>query len=312
MTIGTIDVFSTLAFLSTAVCIAYAAARFPAKIPRIPAALGVLAMLVMTTVSVGNALMNLGITAAPHATEEAVEVLFLPLVVYLMYSLYSYSERRRTEKERAIVRELDERLEGSLSELEHSRLETLQALSAAVDARDHYTAQHSLHVADYACAIGYRLGMRDQLTLLEQAGLLHDIGKVGVPDHVLLKPAQLTDEEYEVVKRHAAVSSTIIGTVPFLSAVLPAVRHHHERWDGGGYPDGLAGEEIPPASRVLAVADAFDAMTTDRPYRLALDVAEARAVLLRCSGKQFEPRAVEALIALLDEGVLVVESRPAA
>ncbi|TLM66471.1 MAG: HD-GYP domain-containing protein [Actinobacteria bacterium] len=238
--------------------------------------------------------------------EDYAQLLFLPMVVYMMYSMYATSQAARVERERRIVARLDGRLADSLTELGEHRLGVLQALTAAVDARDHYTALHSMHVADYACAIGYRLGMRDQVLLFEQAGLLHDVGKIGVPDQLLLKPAGLTDDEFEVIKKHVVGSAGIIESVSFLSDVVPMVRHHHERWDGSGYPDGLAGDDIPRAARVIAVADSFDAMTTDRPYRAAMSVGEARTCLLRGRGAQWDPEAVDVLVELLDTGVIDV------
>lgn len=306
MALGILDTISTVAFVVAAGTILYCIAVYGDMLPQPAAALGAAAMIVMVVVMLGNALNSFGISARLHASEELIEVLFVPLIAYFTYSLGTWSMQRDAERREEIVAELGERLDTSLADLGEARLETLRALSAAVDARDHYTALHSMHVADYARAIGYRLGMRDELQMLEQAGLLHDIGKVGVPDHVLLKPTNLTDEEYETVKRHAADGASIVGTVPSLAGVVDVIRHHHERWDGAGYPDALAGDVIPLASRILAVADAFDAMTTDRPYRAALDISLARAALLEGRGTQFDPAACDALVALLDEAAIDV------
>lgn len=208
------------------------------------------------------------------------------------------------ESEQA-VQNLDARLTRSMADLERHSLGTLQALNAAVDAKDSYTARHSISVTDYAVAIGRRMGLgAEDLRILERAGLLHDVGKIGVPERILLKPAGLTAEESEVIKDHSEVGARIIGSIPFLEPIVPVVRHHHERWNGSGYPKGLVGQAIPPLARVLAVADAFDAMTSDRPYRAALSLQEACAELHVMRGIQFEPVVVDALLDAVDDGDL--------
>jgi HD-GYP domain-containing protein (c-di-GMP phosphodiesterase class II) len=136
---------------------------------------------------------------------------------------------------------------------------------------------------------------------LEFGFLLHDIGKVGVPDEILFKPVALSDEEFERIARHAEIGAAILGHVDFLDEAMLIVRHHHERWDGTGYPDGLRGEEIPLAARVFAVADALDALTTDRPYRRAVGWAEARATIRAGAGTQFDPAVIEAYEGIGDD-----------
>ncbi len=198
---------------------------------------------------------------------------------------------------------VNSRLRASLDDLELHSLGTLQALVAAVDAKDSYTARHSIAVTDYALAIGRQLGLSPgQLANLERAGLLHDVGKIGTPEGILLKPERLTDEEFATITSHAAIGGHIVETVPFLAGIMPVIRGHHERWDGTGYPDGLIGERIPLLARVLAVADAFDAMTSERPYRKPVSLEVARAELVRCTGTQFDPMAVRALLAAIDAG----------
>ena len=264
------------------------------------------AMGIMTVVSIGHVA-----AAQPEGmdlSEDYAQVVFLPLVLYAMHALYARSEAERAERARRSVERLDRRLEESLQTLSEYRVSILQSLSTAVNARDHYTALHSLHVADYAAAIGARLGMHDRVPCLERAGLLHDIGKIATSDAVLLKPAGLDAGEYEEIKRHPVTGAAIIESVEFLSDVVPVVRHHHERWDGAGYPDGLAGSRIPAEARVLAVADAFDAMTSDRPYRDGLSLEEARASLIAGRGSQFDPAPLDALIALIDEGGVAVRT----
>jgi HD-GYP domain-containing protein (c-di-GMP phosphodiesterase class II) len=139
---------------------------------------------------------------------------------------------------------------------------------------------------------------RSQAALLRQAVVLHDVGKIGLPDEILRKPSALTEEDWATVREHPLIGERILRTVPGLEAVATAVRHEHERWDGEGYPDGLAGEDIPLASRITLVCDAFHAMTSDRPYRAALPREEALAELTRHAGTQFDPAVVTALIAI--------------
>ena len=192
---------------------------------------------------------------------------------------------------------LNTRLEDSLVEIESQSLGVLQALSAAVDARDHYTARHALGTTEIAFGIAAQLGFDEaQHTILERAALLHDIGKIGIPEALLLKPAALTDEEFEQVKGHSEAGARILQTIPFLADATPIVRYHHERWDGRGYPTGLAGEEIPLLARVLAAADAFDAMTSERPYRRPMSLADAIAEMKRGAGAQFDATVVAALL----------------
>lgn len=205
------------------------------------------------------------------------------------------------DKTEAKVFEVNARLESSLAQIEEHSLGTLQALNAAVDAKDSYTASHCLGVTDYVVAMAAQLKLsKDDVELLERAALLHDIGKIGVPESILLKPARLTTEEFAVVKQHSASGGEIIESIPFLQNLVPLVRHHHEHWDGTGYPDGLAGQRIPRLARILSVADAFEAMTSDRPYRVAMSTEQARTELLCCRGIQFDPEAVDALLVALD------------
>jgi diguanylate cyclase (GGDEF)-like protein len=191
--------------------------------------------------------------------------------------------------------------------------EAMESLAAAVDARDTYTAGHSRRVQQIAAHVGRRLGLDPaELESLSFAALFHDVGKLAVPDSVLLKRSPLGPEEWWVIRRHAAEGERIIGHLGFLTDATPAIRHHHERFDGSGYPDGLAGEAIPIGARVIHVADAFDSMTSDRVYRNALSPAEAVAELRRESGTQFCPRCVAAFEEVLDSGALdlVLEQVP--
>jgi diguanylate cyclase (GGDEF)-like protein/putative nucleotidyltransferase with HDIG domain len=169
------------------------------------------------------------------------------------------------------------------------------ALALAVDARMAVPEEHSSAVARYAASIGQELGWSgSELALLRMAAMLHDVGKVSVPDRILRKPGPLTAEEYEEIKRHPVAGADIVQRVEGLEPIVPWVRHSHEHFDGSGYPDGLSGETIPPASRILLVADAYDAMTSHRAYRRAMSPEDALAELRRNSGTQFDPSCVEA------------------
>jgi diguanylate cyclase (GGDEF)-like protein len=189
-----------------------------------------------------------------------------------------------------------------------SGLSAVYALSAAVDARDHYTYGHSRRVNTYAVALAEAIGLSpDEVSRVSTAALLHDIGKIGVPDKILNKKGKLDDEEWKAIKSHPRLGANIVGNVPSLASCMSGILYHHERWDGTGYPEGLRGEVIPLASRILAVADAFAAMTSPRPYREALEEDQVLAQLRREAGKQFDPTLVEAFIGLIEAGL---PSRP--
>jgi putative nucleotidyltransferase with HDIG domain len=186
----------------------------------------------------------------------------------------------------------------SYRRLEESSLEAIESLNATVDAKDPYTAGHSARVQRIALAVAEELGVpAERLDAVRFGGLFHDIGKIAVPDSVLSKPTALEDEEYAIVKRHPADGAEIVSHFSRLHDAVPLIRHHHERWDGCGYPDGLAGDEIPPEACVVGLADAWDAMTTDRPYRAALTVEQAAAQVRACRGTQFSPAVVDAFFA---------------
>jgi diguanylate cyclase (GGDEF)-like protein/putative nucleotidyltransferase with HDIG domain len=182
----------------------------------------------------------------------------------------------------------------------------LHALVATIDAQHLNTRDHSQNVAAYAAAIGERIGLtREQIVLLRRAALFHDIGKVAVRGDVLNKAARLTDAEFDEIKVHPVVGGAMLAHSGFPKEA-DWVRHHHERLDGRGYPDGLSGDEIPLESRIIFVADSFEAMTSDRPYHVGIPVPDAVAELRRCAGTQFELRLVEALVALLEADELPV------
>ena len=196
-----------------------------------------------------------------------------------------------------------ERIEDSIRTAYFS---AIYALAATIDAKDHYTYGHSENVSSYAVALAKAAGFdEERIDIVKNAGLLHDIGKIGVPESILTKTEALTAEEYEVMKRHVDMSISIIKHVPNLIKVIPAIMSHHERYDGKGYPRGIKGDNIPIEGRCLCIVDAFDAMTTDRPYRKALSVEAALAELSKYSGTQFDPQLTEKFISLFADGNIV-------
>ncbi len=188
------------------------------------------------------------------------------------------------------------RLAEALAELEHSYTDTLEALSRALDARDNETEGHSLRVTETAVAIALEMRLDEEsLRDLRLGALLHDIGKIGVPDAILRKPGRLTPDELQVMRGHCELGLGIVRHIHHLDRASDVIRCHHERWDGGGYPAGIAGEEIPLSARIFSVSDTLDAMTSDRPYRKACSFETAIQEIRRCSGSQFDPQVVEAL-----------------
>ena len=189
------------------------------------------------------------------------------------------------------------------AQLKNAYKESLFVLANAIEARDSYTHAHMKRLNDYARALALELGWdHAELEALEFGAILHDIGKIYIPETVLCKNGKLSDEEWVEMRKHPEVGARMIRDIPYLSAAVPMVLHHHERWDGKGYPEGLAGEAIPASARLLSVADAFDAMTSDRPYRAALDGDTAYQEIIDGSGKQFDPDMVKALMRCWEAG----------
>jgi len=183
------------------------------------------------------------------------------------------------------------------NELKETFFNVVFALADTIEKRDPYTGGHTKRVMTYSMAIGEEMGLpKEQLELLKLSAILHDIGKIGIRDEVLLKQSRLTKEEYETIKKHTIYGEEILKHIKQMRDVIPGVKYHHERPDGKGYPEGLKGEQIPLIARIIAVADTFDAMVTDRPYRKGLPFEKAIEELKRCSGTQFDPEAVEAFI----------------
>jgi len=184
-------------------------------------------------------------------------------------------------------------------------LNIIVSLAGAVDAKDAYTHGHSLRVARTALIVGRQLELTaERLEPLLMSAILHDVGKIAIPDEILKKPGRLTVEEYEVMKGHALAGARMLAHIPALDEVIPGIRNHHEDWDGGGYPDGLAGEEIPLFGRIILIGDAFDAMTTDRIYRKSRSVAAAMKQIEEHSGRQFDPACARAALDAFDNGLL--------
>ncbi len=184
---------------------------------------------------------------------------------------------------------------------------TLYALTAAIDTKDHFTFSHSQNVARYASVLATKLGMDPvHVSIISEAGLLHDIGKIGIPEHILAKPEPLTAQEYAIMQQHVDMSIAIVKHLPSLNYVIPAIMGHHERWDGQGYPRGLAGDQIPISARCLAIADCFDAIVSKRPYKEALPVDVALKEIEACAGTHFDPQIAATFVAIVRNGELAV------
>ncbi len=190
-------------------------------------------------------------------------------------------------------------------DLRRSYLETVQALSRAIEAKDPITSGHSGRVSEYAVAIAREMRLSEKkIDRIRYAALLHDIGKIGISDDILQKPGRLSEEEFRHIKEHPVIGAEILKDIDYLRDVAEIIRYHHERFDGKGYPEGFRGEEIPMESCILALVDAFDAMTNDRPYRKALTVEDARNIIREQSGRQFHPQVANAFLKILDKGLL--------
>jgi putative nucleotidyltransferase with HDIG domain len=211
------------------------------------------------------------------------------LLWLILRGVYSRSSRQILSQASA--------LRTALAETERTYDATLAALSSALDVRDTETEGHARRVVRYMELIADGLNVPvEQHATLRRGALLHDIGKIGVPDHILRKPGPLTENEWHTMRTHPDLGAKIIANVPFLEEVAVIIRAHHERWDGSGYPEGLGGEQIPLGARIFAVADSFDAMTSDRPYRRGRDLEEALAEIARCANTQFDPQVVRAFL----------------
>ena len=218
--------------------------------------------------------------------------------LYAALALFVRTASNTLQRQASTLRTRSRELMESYRRLEESSLEAIESLNATVDAKDPYTAGHSARVQRVALAVAEELGVpRERLDAVRFGGLFHDIGKIAVPDRILTKPGALDDAEYLSIQRHPADGAEIVSHFGRLREAVPLIRHHHERWDGKGYPDRLSGDDVPLEAYVVGLADAWDAMTTDRPYRTAMTVDEAAVEVRRCRGTQFAPRVVDAFFA---------------
>ena len=201
------------------------------------------------------------------------------------------------------IEALVRRLKQALRQNQELFLETIRTLAAAIDAKDPYTRGHSERVSSYSMAIARHLGLtQDEVFRVRTAAILHDVGKLGIRDGILNKPGGLTDEEYAVMRQHTAIGAQIMEPIRMLKDIIPGIRNHHEAWDGTGYPDRLAGDQVPLVARIIGVADTFDAMTTNRPYQEAKTLDFVLARMRAMSGNKFDPKVVDALLAAVAAG----------
>lgn len=197
-----------------------------------------------------------------------------------------------------------------LMDLSELFYKTIKSIAHALDAKDEYTHGHSMRVTLYSLALAKCLDLPDSLMEeIETAGLLHDIGKIAIPEKILQKPGKLTDEEFEIIKKHPELGEHLINGIEKLKLISNWLKYHHERYDGKGYPEGLVGETIPISSRIIAVADTYDAMTSTRSYRPALSHEEAISEIERCGGTQFDPKLAEIFVSIRDE-IALIKSDP--
>lgn len=214
--------------------------------------------------------------------------------------------------------EMSEKLEVQMRGLERAAREnhelfisSIRALAAAIDAKDPYTRGHSERVCRYSIIIARHLDLPpEEIRDIRVSALLHDVGKIGIDDRILRKPAALTDEEFEVMKQHPEKGAAIMESIPQLARVIPGMKYHHEKWEGGGYPDGLRGEDIPMQARIVAVADTFDAMTTTRPYQKAMELSYVISKIKSFAQTRFDPKVVDALVRAWQKGDIGLDESP--
>ncbi len=201
-----------------------------------------------------------------------------------------------------VIREINAELKDTYEKLQNSYMESIETLRLAVDAKDVYTRGHSDRVSAYSILIGEKLMLSEKdMQALRIGGLFHDIGKIGVPDSILLKDTALTDDEYSQIKNHPSIGAHILSTASIFSDIIPIVMHHHEKYDGTGYPSMLKGEAIPYLARIAAIADTFDAMTSKRPYRDALPIDHVKEEFRKYIGTQFDPQITTVFLDILNQ-----------
>ena len=199
------------------------------------------------------------------------------------------------------IKKINEELKDTYDKLEKAYLESIETLRYTVEAKDTYTRGHSDRVSEYSVLIGKTLNLPEsEIRTLQVGGLFHDIGKIGVPDVILQKESKLTDDEYSEIKNHPSIGAHILSTATIFKDIIPIVKHHHERYDGKGYPSQLKGEEIPYLARIAAIADSFDAMTSKRTYRDSLPMEKVISEFKRCRGTQFDPELTDVFLDILE------------
>jgi len=201
-----------------------------------------------------------------------------------------------------------ERLVKAAQENRELFVSSIRMIATAIDAKDPYTRGHSDRVCAYSMAVAREMGLKGaELEEVRVSAMLHDVGKIGIDDRVLRKPSALNDDEFAMIKSHPFTGAQIMEPVPQLKNIIPGIKYHHENWGGGGYPEGIKGEDIPRIARIIAVADTFDAMTTDRPYQKAMSPRYAAEKIRSLVGKRFEPAIVEAFLKAFEKGEIRVE-----
>ncbi len=244
----------------------------------------------------GHAELNAIADALNYGASYFLRKPFRPMALIEAVSKILENERLRRQNDelRTKLARYNEQLEKDIKEakLENQKLymATLTSLTNAIDARDEYTCKHSSSVADLAQSLARNMGMSETFqSTIRTAGQLHDIGKIAIPEHILLKPAKLTGEEYALIKEHPVQGERILRPIPEFETILPAIRHHHERFDGYGYPDNLVGDDIPLIARIISVCDTWNAMRTNRPYRAIMPFEQSLSIISEERSKQFDP-----------------------
>ena len=255
----------------------------------------------------GHAELNAIADALNYGANYFLQKPFRPMTLIEAVSKILENERLRRQNEelRTKLASYNEQLE---KEIEEARLEnqklfmaTLTTLTNAIDARDQYTCAHSSSVADLAEQLAAKMGMSSSFqATIKTAGQLHDIGKIAVPENILLKPAKLSKEEFDLIKEHPVQGEKILAPIPEFDTILPAIRNHHERYEGGGYPDNLIGDDIPLIARIISVCDTWDAMRTTRPYRAIMPFEKALSIIIEERNHQFDPDIADTFIEMLE------------
>jgi putative nucleotidyltransferase with HDIG domain len=248
--------------------------------------------------------IGIGLIATAYIVGYRVEGVLGILLMMVPLFVLRISQKQYVDRTREVVTELREKgivLERNAEEINRLNDSLLETLAEVIDLRDPNVLGHSKRVTAYAVALAEKMGLNEkQVRLIHKASLLHDIGKLGIPNEILMKPSRLTPIEYEAIKKHADLGGNLVKNSPSLLALVPIIRHHHEFYNGMGYPEKLAGNQIPIEARIVSVADALEAMTSDRPYRKRFTISQVIDELRTFSGTQFDPLVVSAAIQILE------------